>query len=536
MAIVGASERSTWSAATLSALERSGYAGRIELVNGRGGEVFGRSAVAHLSDLAEPVDLAYVIVPGEAALPVLEDAAASGVRNALVLGAGFSETGGRGAAAQEQMVRLSAEADLAIIGPNTYGFVNTECNINFQPNMLPGPLPRGHVSLVSQSGALNTNLLDYCYAHAVGVSKAVGVGNEAVVDAADLIAYLAEDDDTRAIGVFLEAIRRPAEFIAALELARARSKPVIVLKVGRHEVTARIAAAHTGAFVGDDRVIDAVLRQHAAIRVGSLEELVTTADLLAHTGPIDGSRLAVVGVSGGACDVIADRATDVGLQLQPFSESTVSALRTMQPDFGGVNNPLDVTGAIYSVSDRSLFAKVVAAVGDGAEADVVLVQHDIPNELVTFTEVFQSMLDRLPALPVPAVVAGAVTSDLPGVRERFGEGGQHIHLGGIEQVVPALGHAAWWSSRLGPAQTGMREAARPSAGAVIEEGRTGTWSEARSRALLDAFGVPMVPAVHAADTEAAVDAASATGFPVVVKANGDDLAHKSDVGAVKLVP
>jgi acetate---CoA ligase (ADP-forming) len=529
VALVGASDRSKWASIVFSAMARGGYPGRVELVNGRGGEVFGRQAVARITDLAEPVDLAFVMVPGCAVLGALEDAVAAGVRNAVILSAGFAEAGVDGRDAQEALVSLARGAGLAILGPNTLGFLNTEGAISLHPNSLPAPPLRGHVSLVSQSGALNGGMLAYCFGHAIGVSKVISLGNEAVIDAADVIGYLAEDDDTSAIAVFLEGIRRPDEFVDALQSARARAKPVVVLKVGRHEVTARVAAAHTGAFVGDDRVIDAVLRQHAAVRVDSLEELLTTASVLARTGPLDGRRLAVAGISGGACDIIADRALDAGLELPPFPDAAVAALRSELPDFGGVNNPLDVTGA--AVSDPALFGRVVSILGELSDADVVLVQHDIPTEQSGAVETFRNLLASAATVPVPTLVFGTLNRDVPAEDDRFDKGFECIQAGGVEQIVAAVGRAAWWSARVAIAD---RSTGRPVPTLALDGHRQGVWSEARSRALLAGANVPLAPSVHALTPDEAVVAASALGFPVVVKANGDDLAHKSELGAVAL--
>jgi acyl-CoA synthetase (NDP forming) len=529
VALVGASERSKWASIVFSALARGGYPGRVELVNRRGGEVFGHEAVARIADLTEPVDLAFVMVPGHAVLGALEDAVAAGVRNAVVLSAGFAESGAEGKAAQEALVDLSTGADLAVLGPNTLGFLNTDGAISLHPNSLPASPLRGHVSLVSQSGALNGGMLAYCFSHAIGVSKVISLGNEAVIDAADLIGYLAEDDDTSAIAVFLEGIRRPDEFVDALQLARARAKPVVVLKVGRHEVTARVAAAHTGAFVGDDRVIDAVLRQHAAVRVDSLEELLTTASVLARTGALGGRRLAVAGISGGACDIIADRALDAGLELPPFPDAAVAALRSELPDFGSVNNPLDVTGA--AVSDPALFGQVVSILGEVSEADVVLVQHDIPTEQSGAVETFRNVLASAATVPVPTLVFGTLNRDVPAEDDRFDKGFECIQAGGVEQIVAAVGRAAWWSARVAVAD---RYVGRPVPTLVLDGDRRGVWSESRSRALLASGNVPLVPAVHVLTPDDAVTAARSLGFPVVVKVNGDDLAHKSELGAVTL--
>ncbi|MEQ8719121.1 MAG: acetate--CoA ligase family protein [Acidimicrobiales bacterium] len=529
IALVGASERSAWTGIILHAIEIGQFGGNVELVNGRGGEVFGKMAKPRLTDLDSPVDLAVVSVPGAAVLSTIEDAIAAGVRNAVVFSAGFAETGAEGRSAQDAVARLAIDNDLAILGPNTLGFLNTYGGINVHPSTLSEPPRQGHLSLVSQSGALNGSMLGYCQNHGIGISKVISVGNEAVLDAADVLTYLAEDEDTRAIGVFLEAIRRPSEFVEALEAARARSKPVIVLKAGRHEVTARVAAAHTGAFVGDDRVIDAVLRQYGAIRVNSLEELVNTADVMIRTGALGGNRLVVAGISGGGCDIIADRATDAGLDLHPFTEGTEASLRSVLADFGAVNNPLDVTGA--AVSDPSIFTQVITTLGGLEDADVIIVQYDVPTSEAGVTEGFRQIVSTISSLPKPALLIGNLSSELPSGRDHLGDGGDCCHPGGMEQVIAAIGRAAWWSARLDHGTEATPSSAQPD-DQVSKP--VGSWSEARARDHVASFGVPVVPAAHALDADAAVAAASSMGFPVVVKANGAALAHKTELGAVEL--
>jgi acetate---CoA ligase (ADP-forming) len=188
VALVGASERSRWATLVESALTRSGLPGRVELVNGRGGEVFGRTAIARMTDLDEPVDLAYVMVPRDRVIGALEDAVAAGTRNAVVLSSGFAEAGEAGRAAQDALVGLATESGLAVLGPNTLGFVNVQAGSTLHPHALPGLPLEGHVSLLSQSGALNGAMLSYCHSHAIGLSKVVSLGNEAMVDASDVIA------------------------------------------------------------------------------------------------------------------------------------------------------------------------------------------------------------------------------------------------------------------------------------------------------------------------------------------------------------
>lgn len=538
VAVVGASERSGWARMVVGGLERTGFPGRVELVNGRGGEAFGRPAVARLTDLAEPVDAAYVMVAAPLVLAALEDGRDAGIQNFVVLASGFAEAGDDGRAAQEQLRRLATEDELAIIGPNTMGFINATDGVSLMPSSLPG-LPRaGDVGLVTQSGALAGSTVNYCQAQRIGVSKVIALGNEVVIGVADVLDYLVSDPHTSAIAVMMEAIRSPQAFIRAAGRALDAGKPIIALKAGRTEAGARVAAAHTGAMVDDDRVVDAVFRQLGVIRVLSLEALMTTAFLHTRLGrPLAGNRLAALGISGGACNIIADRAEDEGLRVEPFNPQAVRSLEPLVSNYGAVNNPLDVTGA--AINQPGLFASIIRAVTSHADADVVLVQHEVPSPNSGGSDRFASVLraaadsDR-----VPAVVVGSVAQAVPADDDRLSVGGaERVVLGGMDLTVAAIGRAAWWSERHrrgsrplrrgGHAERGGR-AARP------DHAPGEIWGEERSRALLASAGFPLVPAVFAATPDEALAAAWQYGFPVAVKAAAPGVAHKSDVGGVEL--
>jgi acyl-CoA synthetase (NDP forming) len=532
IALVGASERSNWARMIISTLERTGYSGRIELVNGRGGEVFGREAVASLTDLTEPVDAAYVMVPSHLVLPSVQDGRDAGVRNFVVLSSGFAEAGEEGRATQQQLREIAIDGDLAILGPNTMGFINVTDGITLMPNSLSGLPPRGNVGLVTQSGALAGATLRYCEAQGIGLSKVIALGNEVVIGVAEVIDYLIDDPHTSAIAVMMEAIRSPELFRQVAARAVAAGIPIVALKAGRTEAGARVGAAHTGALVDDDRVVDAIFRQLGVMRVRSLEALVTTASVLTRTGrPLSGNRLVVLGISGGACNIIADRAEDEGLRLDPFNTRTSTEFEALVSSYGAINNPLDVTGA--AVNDPELFGNLVRAVTRHADADVLVVQHDIPgpntSAVQTFTNVLRAAAEseRLPTL-----VVGAVGQSAPLDGEWSStEGVDRILACGMDLAISAVGRAAWWSQRH---RLGIRRVARTEDATIPEHTPGEIWSEERARALLADAGFPLVPADVAATLDEAIAGAERFGFPVALKAIIPSVAHKSDIGAVEL--
>jgi acyl-CoA synthetase (NDP forming) len=535
IALIGASERSSWARMLMGSLDRTGFSGPVELVNGRGGEVFGRPAVARISDLSEPVDAGYVMVPAHLVLSCIHEGRDAGVRNFVVLTSGFAEAGHDGREAQEELRKLALQDELAIIGPNTMGFINATDGITLMPSALPGLPLVGDVALVTQSGALAGATLRYCQSQGIGVSKVIALGNEAVIGVTEVIDYLVSDPHTAAIAVMMEAIRSPDGFIHVARRALEAGKPIVALKAGRTEAGARVGAAHTGAMVDDDRVVDAAFRQVGVIRVASLEEMMTTAFVLTRLGrPLAGNRLAVLGISGGACNIIADRAEDEGLLLEPFNPRTVASLLALVSDYGALNNPLDVTGA--AVTQPDLFGNLIGAVTRDGDADMVLVQHDVPGPntaaVETFTNVLRAAAD---SDRVPTLVVGAIGHSEPSA-QRWSSvcGAERILPCGMELGVAAIGRAAWWSERH---RRGSRGPVRPDRIARLEvpEHTPGEiWGEERSRALLAAAGFPLVPATLAATVDDAAAAAERFGFPVALKAVIPAVAHKSDIGGVEL--
>ncbi len=323
IALIGATDKSRWSWSTWGNLITHKFAGPVYLVNPRGIPVHGQVSYASVADLPEPVDLAFVMVPTSAVLGVLAEVADAGIRSAVLLTSGFAEVGEEGAQLEHQVVTLARDRGLTILGPNGNGFINAAAGITPYGLPIEPPLLRGPVGVVLQSGALASGVLNFAQSRNVGTSLLVSMGNESMVQMTDVMRYLIDDEATRVITLFIESIRKPAEFLALAREALAKGKPIVALKVGRSQAGAKVAKAHTGSLVGDDAVVDAVFRQNGVIRVDSLEDLVITSGLLAGTGPLPGRRFGFVTASGGACEIIADRSQDEGIEIPEFAPQTI---------------------------------------------------------------------------------------------------------------------------------------------------------------------------------------------------------------------
>jgi acetate---CoA ligase (ADP-forming) len=536
IAIVGASDNSGWSRYTYANLMRGGYPHAVHLVNRRGEPVHGQPTITSLRDIGEPVDLAYVLT-GPASLPsVMADGAAAGVRNLVVIAAGFGEMGDEGHERERQLAEQARGYDQLILGPNNLGFINTPDATMPWSQAMPWPMQSGGVGIMSQSGALGIFLLNYLQSRDVGISHLVTVGNEAMVTVAEGIDYLVEQEGTRVIALYLESVRHPEVFLAAAERAMKAGKPIVAYKAGRGALGAKVTAAHTGSLAGDDRVFDAVFRQHGIIRVDSIEDLVTTCGLLDAYGELPGTRVAFVTGSGAMCGVIGDSAEAHGIELPDFAESTVEELRAVGlPEFATAQNPLDTTG--YVVIDTNLLPNSESAVSRDPNIDMLVVNGSVPatQEAATFmSPYFKRRVELSRKSPVPVISMEFLPSDQTAFSREFrrSQGAPYV-VDSLTRGIPALAKAIWWS--------GLRRAARETPAAVTVgpaiagvPGARGEWSERQVGELLGANGVPVIPQRLVTSADEAARAAGQTGFPVSLKVSAPGLAHKTDVGGVVL--
>lgn len=540
VALVGASEKSGFSRGTFANLTSFGFADRTHLVNARGAATHGRatytSCAAVAEAIGEPVDLAHMMVPQAATLDALAEAAAAGVRNAVVLSAGYAETGEDGRREQDRLVQRAHELDVALLGPNMLGFVNFVDQLAVMPGPVP-VAPAGPVALLSQSGASAAAMSDFATQAGVGLSYLVTLGNEAMITAGHVIDFLVEDESTRAIAIFLEAIRDPERFRAAARRAAAAGKAIVVLKVGASELSARAAAAHTGALVGDDKVTDAVLADLGVIRVDTIEDMVITAGAAAHLGPLPATGVGVVSFSGGVCDILADRAEARGVELPELSATTTAAITEHFAAFGTVQNPLDVTGA--ATIRTELFTHAIEQMSQDPAVGAIAVVGPLPgpNDAspwrgLPIAQAIGAGIDRA-SCPV-VLVNQVMTPRTPTVDDVLTQIGSPYLVPGLDQAMVALGGLGRWSRRL--KELGDAERTSTPADVVVPApaDRSGAWSEDSARGLLADAGIPVVPAVLAASADQAVAAAADFDGPVALKVVSPQILHKSDIGGVRL--
>jgi acyl-CoA synthetase (NDP forming) len=528
-ALIGASDRSAFSSLLHRNLVAAGHGDRTFLVNPRSPRVHDRPTAPSCAAVGQQVDLAFVMVPAPAAPDALRDAASAGARSAVLLSAGYAEAGADGRARQGELVDLSRELDIALLGPNALGFVDVAAGVPAIALADP-PTEPGSVALVSQSGASCGGMLDFAELAGVALSHVVTVGNEAMLTVGHLLDHLVDDERVRAVAMFVEGFRDPELFASAARRAAAAGKAVVVLKAGRSKLAARSAASHTGALVGDDRVVDAVLGRLGVIRVDTIEDMVVTAGIAAYTGPLERPGIGVVSISGGACDMVADLAQQEGAELPELDVATTATLTERMPDFGHAHNPLDVTGA--AVTDPSLWTDAIAAVAADPAVGAVLAVNSLPWREDGWPFHGRRHVDAIGEgvgkAEVPVLYVTQVTQPV-GAQAR-----ENLVAGGVPHVVPGLRLAVAGTARVAGWSRRLAEAVRALPREPLREVAPRPFSEVDARALLVEAGVPVVPGRHVRSAEGAGLAAIELGGCVAMKVVSAELTHKTDVGGVRL--
>jgi acetate---CoA ligase (ADP-forming) len=530
IAIVGASERSRWSTAIVGNLERHGFAGDLHLVNPRGGNIGGRRAAQSCTAVGAEIDLGIVLVPANAVVEVVADLATAGARAAMILTSGFAEVGPEGQGLQQQLTVGATAAGIRLLGPNSLGFMNFVARTVAWATPISAPSRQDGVALVSQSGATALFLSQLAYQQDIPLSYVVSTGNEADLGCGTFAARLAEDPRVRAMAMFLESVRDPSRFVAAAQTAAAYDKPLVVLKVGASEVSARSALAHTGALVGDDRVFDGICERYDVIRVRSLEELMTTADIAGRTGVLAAGGLCVVSNSGGVCEVAADTADALGIDLPGIPGPTEAELRGLMPDYATPHNPLDLTGGIVPEDCE----RIVAVLGARPEYAALLVPfYPVPLEPdpgdQRLASLHRHLSVALQATPAPGFLVsytGSVIS--PAGRALIESIGLPYLACGMDRALAGLSSAFWWSQRR---RRGVADVPRE---VVPGSLRARPRSE---REVLDLFaehGLPTVPHTLVTTASEAVAVAAGYGGLVVLKIASPDIGHKTEIGGVAL--
>jgi acetyltransferase len=532
IAVIGGSIRpGSLGTMVLANLVAGGFDGPIFAVNPKRVEHERVEWRSEIAALPTKVDLAIVVTPAATVPAVVAELGQQGVKVAVILSAGLHDP-----ALRQQMLDAAKPHMLRVVGPNCLGILMPHAGVN--ASFAPRTAAPGRLAFVSQSGALVTAMLDWAADKSVGFSGVASVGDMADVDLGDLIDLFAADAKTDAILLYVEGVTQPAKFLSAARAA-SRVKPVIAIKAGRSAAAGLAALSHTGALAGSYDVYAAALRRAGIVLVDTLEELFDAAQILCRYCPPCGDRLAIVSNGGGAGVLSADALPRVGGRLAVLSAETIAALDPALPKDWSRANPVDVVGD----ARPERFAAATAAVLADAGADSVLVLH-CPTAVATGIDIARAVIGALPARgarrkPVIACWMGA--QNAASVRALFDAVGVPL-FDSLDDAVRGYGYllAATAARRalMRVPETATvaatdREKARTAIACARADGRT-FLNGVEAKAVIEAYGVPVVPARFARTVEAVERACTGIAAPYAVKLISPQLPHKSDVGGVML--
>lgn len=529
VAIVGASaDPNKIAGRPLAYMIERGFVGQLFPVNPNRQQVQGLKSYPSLAAIGQPVDLVIVGTPAGQVEAVIREGIAAGAGAFVVFSSGFSELNEAGAILQARLGALAREHNVTILGPNCLGAINSETGLiaSFTTAMEETPIKAGGFSLVSQSGALGAYWLDICLRSGLGFGKWIATGNECDLDAADAIAYLAQDPQTKVIGLYVEDIRDTYAFRRALRLAAQRGKPVIAIKAGRSSLGAAAAASHTGALAGDDALYEACLSQYGALRVNSLSEMIDVARLFLFDSIPLGHRVATMSVSGGAGVLIADFSEHLGLDLPALSPQTERALADVLPSFVKAANPLDLTGNV--VQNNASISRALQAVAADPNNDVIVLFVGLMHSIATaFTDAI-AQVRRSADRPIVVIWIGAKDETVAILEQ--------ANIPVFRDIPPAMTAIAG-AVRLARLRKAAADQCLPEpvlAPDGLNRGASAL-AECVSKDLLRKIGELNVPAGILVQGEDDLPAlAGRFSYPVVAKLQADSLMHKSDIGGVVL--
>src|SRR3984957_13454853 len=516
----------------LSMLRKNEFPGKIYPINPNYGDIDGLKCYPAIADVGAPVDLAVVIIPAKAVLGALEQCAAAGVKNAVIISSGFAEEGGDSAAMQDAIVALAKRTGMRISGPNAEGFYSEVQKVaaTFSPtvDVKPGHIPlvatRRRIGIVAQSGGIGFAIKHRAKALGVAISYVVSAGNESDLGAGEFLEYMVQDASTDVILLFIEGIRDVDKFLAPARRAAEIGKPVIVTKVGRSGAGERAAASHTASMAGWSAAYDAVFAKYGFIVSNDLDEAVAIAAVLATNPTPKGDRVAVLTVSGGAGIWGADTVSMQGLQVPELSAVIQDKIKQWIPSYGAARNPIDVTA--QGVHSGGLQRSIdLLDVSD--EVDAILVVQSLSSE--TRMPFKEAQLKPVIDAQRKPIVFYSYTLPSDFARRELAKSGVVV-LSGLTHAGVALRRMVE-RARFKLASP-LDAATRPRD--ISAHLKSVVLSEADSKALLRAAGIALPDEVLVTE-KGALDAAIArTGFPVAMKIQSPDIPHKSEIGGVRV--
>ncbi len=532
VAIVGASRNpEKIGHVILKNLINSGYGGKIYPVNIHGGTILGHKVYKSISDIPGDIDLMVVVVPAKYVNDVIKEAGEKGVRAAVVITAGFKEIGGEGVERERKLDELVSKYGIRLIGPNCLGVIDTYTPLNTTFAHIMAR--KGRIAFISQSGAMCTAVLDWAYESHIGFSKIVSMGNKTQTDELQLIEYLADDPQTKAILLYVESIDNGQDFI---EKARevTKKKPILVLKGGITEAGAKAAISHTGALAGRFEAYNAAFKKAGVIMASDVSELFDYAVALS-TQPASRGEIAVLSNAGGLCILTADQLVKRGLKLAIFSDETIKKLRKSLPPTAAIYNPVDIVGD----ADKQRYLSTLKILLSDPNVSTVICLL-APTALIDPYELAEGITEIKKSYPDKAIITAFVGGPVfKRAREFLMEHGIPYYDMTIRAVnsAYALNKYREIKDRKPCRYVTVHDVDNVYGAELIRrvrlDGRN-VLMEHEAKELMKAYGIPVPKSYLAKSPIDAVSAAEYIGYPVVLKIASPDILHKTDIGGVKV--
>jgi len=542
IAIIGASGNlESISGKPLRFLRENDYQGGVYPVNPKYDELNGYKCYKGVMEIPGTVDHALIAVNFKLVLPMLQQCVEKKIPFATIFASGFAESGEEGRIMQQKIAALGKESGMRICGPNCQGSIGMKDRAitGFSAVFGVRPLLVGPIGYVTQSGALGYSIFSLAQESGVGFSYVASTGNEVDLQTLDFMEYLVDDPDTKMLISYIEGIKNGKQFIRLADRALELGKPLVVLKAGRSDIGQKAASSHTASLTGSDAVCDAFFKQKGIIRVNDIENMIDIAALMQRIPALpEGNSIGLITTSGGGGILMADEASDLGLDVPALDEETTKRIEEVIPPYGSALNPVDVTAQVINEADD--FMKVLHAMKDNADIDaLVIVVTQITGE--SAQQMAKDIVAMTHLTSKPITVAWTTGDRLVGdYLDILREGNVQFYKSPV-RAVQAMGRLMNYSvfqkeylareaAQDGKASSDAIESAR----SLLERSTSSTLTEHEGKDLLACYDIPVTQEAVATSSDRAVHIAEKIGYPVALKIDSPDILHKTEAGGLKL--
>lgn len=510
----------------------SGYKGKLFPVNLKADKIHGIKCYHSVLDIPGDLDLAIIVIPAQFVLQVLEECSKKNTKWAIVISAGFKETGIEGAKRERQLIEKAKDYGIRILGPNCLGIIDTECPINatFSPHMPPG----GKIGFISQSGALGTSILDWAKTNEIGFSKFVSLGNKADISENDLFDDWENEKDTEVITAYLEGVKYGREFIR-ISSKVSKKKPIIVIKSGNTDAGARAVSSHTGTLAGSAKAYDAAFKQAGIIRANNTRDLFNYATAFSYQPLPKGKKVVIITNAGGPGIMATDECDKSNIFLASLGKETIDSLKEFLPEASNFYNPVDILGD--ALADR--YKKTLEVIVKDSNVDAVVVlltPQAMTQPYRTASAIVEVMENSGKSIPVlTSFMGGSEVKKAVKFLAEKNIPNFDIPEEAIDTLKVMMEHTDWKSRKSFPIEDFNVDKGRVKKifYQCKNEGRL-ELGEMEAREILEAYDIRMPKAELACDIDEAKEIAGRIGYPLVLKIVSPNILHKTDVGGVKI--